>query len=497
MGSAQNESPFEVISDKESSKTSSSIPSHSADKPLGMPPERKPPVKRLLFSFLLTLGLMLLIGGAGFGASTFFASLIKKPTRVTPGERVVSVQVFEAESATVQELIQGYGTVRTMKKVTLSAQVAGEITETIEPLKIGQSVLAETSRTDSKGESHRTQGDLIVRIDPQTYQEKVDQTTDRLREDQAEINRFEQEKLNLNRRLLIQKKNVEAFRKEYERINNLVKQGIASPSDLTTAELDLSKYEDAMVQVETEQALIPFRIKQILARIQTHQNDLEIARLDLNRTYITSPISGQLSEIHVERGQYVRVGDPLVTIVNFDRVEIPVGIPLQDYLKIIPQIRNRKYPRATIRTNSDSSATWEGIVTRAAPVADTKTRTVQLFVVVDNKNAASPLLPGTFVSIRIDGPVYEKVIPVPREAIFQNEVFVIRDQKVEKRAVQQIMKIQSLSLIESGLKPADQVILTNLDILTEGDRVNPGNQENLNLETELKRLPFPFLRRID
>ncbi len=458
---------------------------------------RQPPARRLLFSFILTLVLILLIGGAGFGASRYFASLIKKPSRVSPAARVVSVQVFDTESATVQEMIQGFGTVRTMKKVTLSAQVAGEITETIEPLKIGQSVLAVTYTTNSKGESRRSEGDLVVQIDPQTYQEKVDQAEDRLREDQAEINRLDQEALNLKHRLNLQKKNVEVFRKEYERTNNLVKQGIASPSDLTTAELDLSKYEDAMIQIETEHALVPFRKEQILARKQTHQNDLEIALLDLNRATVTSPISGQFSEIHVERGQYVRVGDPLVTIINFDRVEIPVGIPLQDYLKIIPQIRNKKYPKVTIRTSSDSSTTWSGIVTRAAPVANTQTRTVQLFVVVDNLTAASPLLPGTFVSISIEGPVYENVMPIPREAIFQNKVFVVRNNKVVKRTVQQKAKIQSLSIIESGLKPGEQVILTNLDILTEGDTVNPGNQGELNLETELQRLSLPFLKRLD
>ncbi len=487
MGTNINESTEDGIEEKNRP---------AAGSPVSEPRSNQPP-RRLLFSFILTLILMLLIGGAGFGASSYFASLIKKPSRVDPVDRIVSVQVFETESATVQELIQGFGTVRTMKKVTLSAQVAGEVTETLEPLKIGQSVLALTYTTNSKGESKRIDGDLVVQIDPQTYQEKVDQARDRLREDQAEINRLEQEERNLQRRLMLQKKNVEVFRKEYERTSNLVKQGIASPSDLTTAELDLSKYEDALIQVETEHALIPFRKEQILARRQTHQNDLEIALLDLKRSSVTSPISGQFSEIYVERGQFVRVGDPLVTIVNFDRVEIPVGIPLRDYLKIIPQIRNKHYPRVTIRTNSNSSATWEGIVTRAAPVADTQTRTVQLFVVVDNEKSATPLLPGTFVSISIEGPVYENVIPIPREAVFQGEVFVAHENKVVKRSIKQKAKIQSLSLVESGLKPGERVILTNLDILSAGDAVNPDDQGRLNLETELKRLSIPFLRRID
>ena len=492
MDTASSESPPEPVEDGTGSRTTAS-PGRTS----GSAQDSQASANRLLFSFTVTVVLLLLVGGSGYGASSFFASLKKKPSRVKPGERVVSVQVYNTESATVQELIRGFGTVRAMKKVTLSAQVAGEIVETIEPLKVGQAVSAVKYTTNSKGESQRREGDLVVQIDPQTYQERVDQARDRLREDQAELERLDQEAANLKRRLELQKKNVDVFRKEYDRIKNLLDQGIASPSDLTSAELDLSKYEDVKIQFETEYALIPFRKKQILARLQTHQNDLEIAQLDLKRTTVTSPVSGQFSEIFVERGQYVRVGDPLATVINFDQVEIPVGIPLHDYLKIISEIRNGNYPRAIIRTGSGASTTWEGIVTRTAPLADTQTRTVQVFVVVDNSENASPLLPGTFVSLSIEGPVYENIILIPREAVYHDSAFVVEKNKVVKRAIRQKSKIQSLSIVESGLKPGEKVILTNLGILDEGDAVSPDDQEILDLDTELRRLPFPFLKRLD
>lgn len=490
MGSVQNHDSNHAIGE-DNSQNISSVSLGDVTSPSTVPRMR-------LGSFvLLTLVLILIIAGVGYAASVHFTSLRKKPSRVKPVDNVFSVQVFRTESATVQELVQGFGTVRAMKKVTLSAQVAGGIIETIEPLKVGQAISAATHLIGNDGMSRITGGELIVRIDPQIYQEKVDQHADRLREDQAELNRIAQEEKNLNRRLLIQKKSLESFQKEYNRVSNLVKQGIGSPSDLTTAELDLSRYEDAMVQVETELALIPERNNQILARMKTHQNDLDIANIELNRTSVISPISGHFSEVHVNRGQYVRVGDPLVTIINFDRVEIPIGIPLQDYLKIIPQIREQKYPRATIRTNSNSTGTWEGIITRAAPVANPQTRTVEVFVVVDNKNTESPLLPGTFVSISIAGPVYENVIPIPREAVFLDEVFIVRDNKAFKQSVVSKTKIQSFSLIQSGLEPGDQVILTNLDILKSGASVKVSDQEILTLDAELKRLPFSFLKKMD
>ncbi|MBL4885548.1 MAG: hypothetical protein JKY95_13575, partial [Planctomycetaceae bacterium] len=79
----------------------------------------------------------------------------------------------------------------------------------------------------------------------------------------------------------------------------------------------------------------------------------------------------------------------------------------------------------------------------------------------------------------------------------QNNVFVVRDGNVLGLTVQQQTKIQSLSLIESGLQPGDQVILTNLDTLKTGDLVNVSEQGILTLEDELKRLPFPILKKLD
>ncbi|MCA8988734.1 MAG: efflux RND transporter periplasmic adaptor subunit [Planctomycetaceae bacterium] len=465
-------------------------PSRSPDKLKNHPPMTGKP--KTIASIILIIAFL-----SGGGLMTWlFASLRVPPKRAEQPERVTIVQVYKSEPHTVQELIFGFGTAQPMQEVTLSAQVTGEIIETLTPLKVGKPVQAASVTTLANGESQRAGGDLIVRIDPQTYQEQVEQAEDQLEEDQAELERLQQEELNLKRKLEIARKSYEAFQKEYDRVLSLVKQNIANPSDLTSAELDLQRYEDARVQVETELELIPSRIRQIEARRQTRRNQLAMMKLELNRTEVTSPINGQLSEIFVEQGQFVRSGDRLVTITNTQQVEVPVGISLEDYGKIIVPLEKGQYPPARISTRLDGGMHWDGIVTRAAPNADPATRTVDVFIVVDNNEFEQPLLPGTFVTVRIDGPVYKNIFPVPRDLVIDNQVLVARDGKAVQTELKTAANINAFRLINEGLNPGDQIIMTNLDILKDGDQIRINNEPET-FVSELSRVKLPQIRRIE
>jgi len=453
-----------------------------------------PAGKRLGRRTVISIGLIILCLGGGAMLTMLVASLKEPPKRATPAERVHAVQVFETEQVTLQELVMGFGTARAMREVVVSAQVAGEIVETMKPLKVGKQVQAAKSVTNADGTSSRTGGDLVVRIDPQTYQERVEQAEDALNEDEAELNRLKQEQKNLKRRLQIAHKNFAAYQKEYDRVAELVEKDVASTSDLTTAQLELTRYEDAIVQIETELALIPQKIEQVQARQRTRLNELELSKLDLNRSAVRAPMTGRLSEVHVEQGQYVKVGEPLVTITSTDRVEIPVGIPIEDYLKLVPQIESGDFPDVAVSTRATRRGTWSGQVTRAAPVADPQTRTVDLFVVVDNQKSQTKLLPGTFVTVLIDGPVFEDVIPIPRDAVIDDFVYLAREDRALQVDLPPGDNLQSMRLVKEELQPGDRIIMTNLDIISDGDKIRLTGEDDYSLDAELERMLMPTLR---
>jgi hypothetical protein len=80
------------------------------------------------------------------------------------------------------------------------------------------------------------------------------------------------------------------------------------------------------------------------------------------------------------------------------------------------------------------------------------------------------LLPGTFVFARIEGPAFEsdRYKIIPRDAILGNRVFRVKEGVTQEIPIAIREKLQSVAVVEGDLKPGDLLVLTNLDLLTDG-----------------------------
>lgn len=466
-------------------KTPSKAPANTA-----APRRQKTGVVYFWIRFGVSVLMGLLVLGAGGGLFAFLASLKKDPQRREPIPRSITVEAFDVQPSTLLEITSAFGTARSDRQVIVAAQVAGEVKETFK-LEVGEFIKAPEVTADDKGESRRLLGEQIIGIDPDNYQQRIVQAEQQLAEDAAEKERIEQERKNLERKLESQIRSRDIFQKELNRLLDLKKRGVAQDSDILQAELDLQRYEDNVIQMETDLELIKPRIKLVEQRMINHEADLQMAKLDLNRTKVVPPFDGYISEVMVEQGQYVRVGDPLLELTDVSVVEVPVAVPLDDYLKLAPQVERKEYPAVQLAADESSQPRWRGDLVRVAPTADQRTRTVQVYVSVDNREQTNKLLPGTFVNARIAGNRHPDVLVIPREAIVNGEVFVLspeakgEDEKVgevesdskdglrqntwsvEQRPIEVQQYLQSLAIIEAGLEPGERVMLTNLDLVKE------------------------------
>ncbi|MEZ6125436.1 MAG: efflux RND transporter periplasmic adaptor subunit [Planctomycetaceae bacterium] len=186
------------------------------------------------------------------------------------------------------------------------------------------------------------------------------------------------------------------------------------------------------------------------------------------------PFSGVLSEVMVEKGQFVRAGEPLMRLTDVSRVEIPVSLGMDDFLQLKQLMAEGVRPRVHLAPGETEPAMWSGFVTRTAPEADVGSRTVPAFVDVDNSDSETPLLPGSFVYSRIEGGVQSNAILIPRETIISGHVYVARNgdsTTVEQRKIKTGRRVQSLVTVTEGLEPSEKIVLTNLDIVEHGQRV--------------------------
>lgn len=438
----------------------------------------RPPSRKTLWKALLSVVLSVAALACGAAVFNVLASLKQPPASREQTEKTYNVEVFDVERSNLQEIISAFGTARADREVVLSAQVAGEIVEIHPRLKIGQVMRP-------VGESQRLPGDLLVRIDQKPYRERVRQAENRIAEDQAELEHLQKQEENNEVVLQKAQEDVKTYKAEYDRLRKLYDDGVAAESQVTAARLEMQRYELILVRADNERKLFPLRRKQILSRVETHNADLEVAKLDEGHTDVRPPFEGVLGDVLVEQGQYVRVGDPLVKLIDKTKVEIPIPVTLTDYAKIERKVRGGESPRVELAENETAPARWIGHVVRVAPEADELTRTVKVFVHVENAEQQVPLLPGTFVHARIDGPVLRETLVVPRDAIVGGKAFVASRGRAVERTVVVQRTLQLLAILEDGVQPGEELILTNLDIIHDGARIEI--QSHSSLADELKK----------
>jgi multidrug efflux pump subunit AcrA (membrane-fusion protein) len=345
-------------------------------------------------------------------------------------------------------------------------------------------------------------GERLVEIDPRTYAERVEQARNRLVEDNAEIKRLGQEAVNNQRRLAKVKADVDTYETELLRMRDLRKKNAVTISQLATAEVEMRRYEIAYLQRLDEQELFPIKVEQAEKRRETHRADLEMAQFDMAHTDIRAPFLGRISEVFVEQGQFVRVGDPLIRLTDVRRVEVPLPITLSDYNRIAKLLSHGDGIRVEFAEHTNSPKRWEGTIRRVSPEVDASTRTVMLYAVVDNEAAvnegAPELLAGTFLHARIYGKISPNVIAVPRDSVVDGNVLVVRpvdaqhansrsengptavSSVVEVVPVVREINLHSLAILKrsSGIDDGSLVVLTNLDVLHDLIRKYRKRQQN-------------------
>lgn len=453
----------------------------------------------------------------GAGVSYGLARLRKPPETRDVARRVYNVEVYEVAPVNLQEIINGFGTAVPDKEVVLSSQVAGEVTEIHQHLKVGLKVrgikseslepaasskeeesstvdeVVNTSTTSPEATgasptSGPTTADTLVRIDPSTYSERVLAARHRLDEDEAELRRLDQELANLDR---VREKIDADFKdatREYQKTQQLREKGINTDSDLRRAVMELRQHEKNIVANGNDRDLLPLRRELVQKRMDAHRSDLKLSELDMERTQIRSPFDGVVSAVQVEKGQYVRIGEPLVTITSVDVVDVPIALPLEDYSRILPDVRERNYPTVDLAENETAAPKWKGTLTRVSPKVDELTRTVLVYVRVHNREQETPLLPGTFVHARISGPILKQVKVIPRDALPAGKAFVEQNGIVFEKSITLSRTIHGLVLVDSGINAGDRIILTNHDILFDGAHVIAKVERKLDEELARQRI---------
>lgn len=462
------------------------------------------------------LSVLILLAGV-----TFFRqlSLMKPaPEQKEPQPVVLRVQTYRVESAVVDRFLASFGTAQPDLEVTISAEVAGRITEKV-GVKVGDQVRGPDIVTLPTGESSRTTPQLLVQIDPQTYHERVLQVEALLEQNAVSLKKLEEEAA-LNSALLEQQESrLATITEDYERVLDLFARQAENESTVRQKKLEMEQYRETLIRLKNQQKLLPIQRAELLSQRTTYESDLRLAQLEFEKAAVRVPFSGTLSGDFVELGQYVRPGDPIARITATERMEVPLALTLSEAAILQQQLTAGVYPLAQLaRREADielpEGEIWHGEIRRVDPVASEQTRTVRAFVEVDNSRQRHPLRPGTFVHARVAVGEIDATqgLLIPRDALVEDAVFVAvpsaeipsskqpqpteesfgirQHQQAQRRPVVIRETLQSFALITSGLEPGEEIVMTNLDIIAEGTLLEIPETRSLRQELERARIPY-------
>ena len=279
---------------------------------------------------------------------------------------------------------------------------------------------------------------------------------------------------------------------------------ITLDSDTDRAELKTLEAQSRLAKTELQRLRKLFELESISKAQfdQAESNSIQsLTRASAQRTRIAkktirAPFSGELGIRQVAIGEFVKPGNPLVSLQALNPLYVDFKLPEQHIALVKPD--------QAIRVKSDlyPQETFDGKIQALEPRVDQDTRNFSVRAQLPNDDLR--LKPGSFAQVEVILPGEQEVIIVPRTAIsynpYGNSVFVISEKTSEASepdkpatlvAKQRFIKTGEARgdyvAISEGLEPGEQVATSGLLKLRNGQPVVINN--DLAPDTELNPDP--------
>lgn len=418
-----------------------------------------------LLSVLLRFGVAALLLAVGVGVFLLLRAGKIEPEPTEHAIESIRVQAIAAPERVLPREIQGFGTARALDAAVVSAQVTARVTERPASIEPGSAIEA---------------GDVIVELESADFESRLESSRQRVAAVRAQLASLEAERVQLANQIELAEQEIEIDQRDLARIERALEGGSGTQADVDIRLMAVRRSERSVEALK--QAFVQFgpRAQQLEAELANLRASLEIDEQDLARTRIAAPITGRLQSVEVEAGEFVRAGDRIARVVNLDRIEVPLRVPVTGASVIAIG------DDAVLRGDGPDAGTWSGRVARIAPESDASTRTLTVFVEIEQAGSDRPLLPGQFVMGLVRTRASESSVLVPRRAVVGDRVMVAagapsRAEPVDVRVSRYIeLALPDVgpdetqwAVLSEGLSAGAIVITSNLDELVGGMPVEP------------------------
>lgn len=332
------------------------------------------------------------------------------------GRKPTPVRIARASAEPLQLRLKAIGTVTPLHSVVVRSRVDGEL------LKLhfneGQHVRA---------------GDLLAQIDPRPYEVRLAQAQGTQQQNLAELENAE---------------------RQLRRFGELQAQNYVSGQELSDQQS---------------------KVRQLQGRRMSDQATVDEAKLQLQYTRITAPVSGRVGLRRVDVGNLIRSSDAdgLVTLAQTAPISVLFTVPEPELPALLDAVRSQPALPVQAWDREERAALGSGELSSVDNVIDTATGTLKLRA--QFANADDALFPNQFVNIRLQLGAQDAVV-IPDAAVQfgskGNYVHVIdKDDKAQRRDVVLGPADGTRVSVRSGLKAGEKVVVEGIDGLEDGSAV--------------------------
>ncbi|MDO7193061.1 multidrug efflux RND transporter periplasmic adaptor subunit AdeF [Acinetobacter nosocomialis] len=338
----------------------------------------------------------------------------------TSTQQAATVDVAPVVSKTITDWQEYSGRLEAIDQVDIRPQVSGKLIA-----------------VHFKDGSLVRKGDLLFTIDPRPFE--------------AELNRAKAQLASAEAQVTYTTSNL-------SRIQRLIQSNAVSRQELDLAENDARSAN---------------------ANLQAARAAVQSARLNLEYTRITAPVSGRISRAEVTVGNVVSAGNGaqvLTSLVSVSRLYASFDVDEQTYLKYISNQRNSSQVPVYMGLANETGFTREGTINSIDNNLNTTSGTIRVRATFDNPNGV--LLPGLYARIRLGGGQPRPAILISPTAVGvdQDKRFVVVVDAKNQTAYREVKlgtQQDGLQIVNSGLQAGDRIVVNGLQRIRPGDPVTP------------------------
>jgi membrane fusion protein (multidrug efflux system) len=198
--------------------------------------------------------------------------------------------------------------------------------------------------------------------------------------------------------------------------------------------------------------------------LDTQRAAYEMAKLELSYTEIVAPFDGVVAQRMAKEGNLIQLNQSMFRVVDTSRLEAVLNVPERELATL------KAGQPVALRVDAAPGNVFDGSIDRVSPVVDAASGTFR--VVAAFSDASGVLKPGMFGRVEVIYDERAQALTVPREAVIEGEgvpaVFVVREGRAVRTAVELGHVSGSLAEIRGGLVEGDRVVTTGKVTLRDG-----------------------------